>query len=148
MTTRQAHVLHGVALRIAGAVPRREENGVENGDGDADESGDGDGESGGERPPALGLDLVVEGRLAGGLKQLLSAEAWDYLVAEAGNSPPTAFSRADWTNFVTLVLEGEQSSLTDAGHRQLLRRLIVSGLADSGPAAQRDAALAMQAIAQ
>ena len=54
VTTRQAHVLHGVALRVAGAVPRREEYGVENGDGDADESGDGDGD-GGERPPALGL---------------------------------------------------------------------------------------------
>ena len=54
VTTRQAHVLHGVALRVAGAVPRREGNGVENGDGDADESGDGDGD-GGERPPALGL---------------------------------------------------------------------------------------------
>ena len=54
VTTRQAHVLHGVALRVAGAVPWREGNGVENGDGDADESGDGDGD-GGERPPALGL---------------------------------------------------------------------------------------------
>lgn len=94
----------------------------------------------------LGLDLVVGGRLSAGLRQLLSPDAWDYLASEAANAPPSTFSRDDWSNFITLVLEGEQAGQSDAGHRQLLRRLIASGLAASGPSVQRDAALALAAM--